>query len=82
MRTGHKASVARLAYSDLPACASRLILACNLRRRGIPPNLRPWVWMEMSTANKKKAAHAANYYSIMVKAAETSPFKEEIEQAR
>lgn len=44
--------------------------------------LRPWVWLEVSGAAKKKAAHAANYYSIMVKAGETSPFAKEIEQVR
>ena len=49
---------------------------------GVPVTMRPWVWLEVSGAAKKKAAHAANYYSIMVKAGETSPFAKEIEQVR
>lgn len=48
----------------------------------MPPTMRHWVWPEVSGANKKKAAHAANYYSIMLKASEQSPYLKEIEQAR
>ncbi|PNW70873.1 hypothetical protein CHLRE_17g737050v5 [Chlamydomonas reinhardtii] len=48
-------------------------------RKGVPPTLRNWVWMETSGANKKKAGHAANYYSIMVKAGEESQYKKDIE---
>ncbi|GFR46810.1 hypothetical protein Agub_g8444 [Astrephomene gubernaculifera] len=48
-------------------------------RKGVPPTLRNWVWMETSGAKKKKAAHADSYYSIMVKAGEDSPYKKDIE---
>ncbi|GFR46811.1 hypothetical protein Agub_g8445, partial [Astrephomene gubernaculifera] len=48
-------------------------------RSGVPPNLRHWVWMETSGANKKKAGHADSYYSLFVKAGEDSPYKKDIE---
>ncbi|GLC41876.1 hypothetical protein PLESTF_000095400 [Pleodorina starrii] len=48
-------------------------------RKGVPPTLRNWVWMECSGAKKKKAAHADSYYSIMVKAGEESPYRKDIE---
>ncbi|MEW5309256.1 MAG: hypothetical protein WDW38_001154 [Sanguina aurantia] len=51
----------------------------ELVRKGIPPTLRAWVWMETSGANAKKAAHAASYYSIMLTASETSPFIKDVQ---
>ncbi|EFJ51322.1 hypothetical protein VOLCADRAFT_120512 [Volvox carteri f. nagariensis] len=48
-------------------------------RKGVPPTLRHWVWMEVSGARKKKASHAESYYSIMVKAGEESANKKDIE---
>lgn len=50
-------------------------------RRGLPPSVRARTWMEMSNAYKKKAAHASNYYTMMVQAAEAgSAYCDEIEQ--
>ena len=40
--------------------------------QGIPPEHRPWVWMELSGANRKKREHMASYYEAMVDMGETS----------
>ncbi|PNH09536.1 TBC1 domain family member 2A [Tetrabaena socialis] len=48
-------------------------------RKGVPPTLRNWVWMETSGAKKSKAAHAEGYYNIMVTAGATSPYHKDIE---
>lgn len=37
----------------------------KLCRNGIPPEIRPWVWMEISGASKRKSSHHASYYSAM-----------------
>ena len=39
--------------------------------QGIPPEHRPWVWMELSGANKRKRKHMASYYEAMVDMGET-----------
>ncbi|GIL48738.1 hypothetical protein Vafri_5180 [Volvox africanus] len=48
-------------------------------RKGVPPTLRNWVWMEASGAKAKKTAHADSYYAIMVKAGGDSAYKRDIE---
>jgi hypothetical protein len=54
----------------------------DLIRKGVPPTLRTWVWMETSGAAKKKASvMAANYYQNMVLAGSQSKFLKEIDQA-
>lgn len=50
--------------------------------QGTHPTCRTWVWTHTSTAERKKAAHANNYYGIMVNAGEKSTCLEEIEQVR
>lgn len=57
---------------QLPACCTQ----------GTHPTCRTWVWTHTSTAERKKAAHANNYYGIMVTAGEKSTCLEEIEQVR
>jgi hypothetical protein len=52
-------------------------------RHGVPPTMRPWAWMEMSGAAKKKASvPSSNYYATMATAGLSSPAAREIEQAR
>lgn len=54
----------------------------DLIRKGVPPTLRTWVWMETSGAAKKKASvMAANYYQNMVLAGSQSKFLKDIDQA-
>eukprot|EP00882_Tetradesmus_deserticola_P018086 GHRQ01019410.1.p1 GENE.GHRQ01019410.1~~GHRQ01019410.1.p1 ORF type:complete len:154 (-),score=33.76 GHRQ01019410.1:142-603(-) len=51
--------------------------------QGVPPTLRPWVWMEASGAAAKKAAvKSSNYFSNMALAGERSPFLKDIDQVR
>lgn len=52
----------------------------DMIRKGVPPTLRSWVWMQTSGAAKKKATHAESYYQIMVKAGGESPHLKDIEQ--
>lgn len=43
----------------------------DMVRKGVPPTLRPWVWMEVSGASKKRAAvKSSSYYSNMALAGE------------
>lgn len=52
-----------------------------LALQGVPPTLRPWVWMEVSGAAAKKAAvKSSNYFTNMALAGERSPFLKEIDQ--
>ncbi|KXZ54436.1 hypothetical protein GPECTOR_5g89 [Gonium pectorale] len=77
--TVEREQVAWMPYIEkerLPNSESKLK---EMIRKGVPPTLRNWVWMETSGANKKKAAHADSYYQIMVKAGEDSPYKKDIE---
>lgn len=48
-------------------------------RKGIPPILRTWVWMETSGAATVSTAAAKNYYNNMVAAGQTSSFMKDIE---
>ena len=51
--------------------------------QGILPEHRPWVWMELSGANKRKAEHMASYYEAMVDMGESSSeFTHQIELVR
>ncbi|WIA29030.1 hypothetical protein OEZ86_011544 [Tetradesmus obliquus] len=53
----------------------------DMIRKGVPPTLRPWVWMEVSGAAAKKAAvKSSNYFTNMALAGERSPFLKEIDQ--
>ena len=40
--------------------------------QGIPPEHRPWVWMELSGGNKRRSEHMASYYEAMVDMGESS----------
>jgi hypothetical protein len=61
--------------------SSDLISGLAVWLQGVPPTLRPWVWMEASGAAAKKAAvKSSNYFSNMALAGERSPFLKEIEQ--
>lgn len=61
----------------LPTSDSKLK---EMVRKGVPPTCRTWVWMNSSSAGKKKQAMASNYYQIMVTAGATSKYLSEIEQ--
>lgn len=63
----------------LPSSESKLK---EMIRKGVPPTCRTWVWFNTSTAQKKKAALANNYYQIMVTAGQNSPCMPEIEQVQ
>ncbi len=48
--------------------------------QGIPPEHRPWVWMELSGAKKRRSKHMASYYEAMVDMGESgSEFTHQIE---
>lgn len=50
-------------------------------RKGVPPTLRAWVWMEVSGASAKRASCSPNYYSTMAMAGESgSPHLKQIDQ--
>uniref|UniRef100_A0A7S0RDZ9 Rab-GAP TBC domain-containing protein n=1 Tax=Chlamydomonas leiostraca TaxID=1034604 RepID=A0A7S0RDZ9_9CHLO len=49
-------------------------------RKGVAPTCRTWMWMNTSTAAKKKAAMASNYFQIMVTAGASVPCMPDIEQ--
>lgn len=52
-------------------------------RLGVPPTLRPWVWMEASGAAAKRAAASPNYFLGMAMAGEGgSPQLKQIDQVR
>eukprot|EP00879_Flechtneria_rotunda_P024099 GHRR01025541.1.p1 GENE.GHRR01025541.1~~GHRR01025541.1.p1 ORF type:complete len:165 (+),score=59.64 GHRR01025541.1:654-1148(+) len=52
----------------------------ELVRKGVPPTLRSWVWMEVSGAAAKKAAVGSNYFSNMALAGDKSPFLKHIDK--
>eukprot|EP00878_Enallax_costatus_P037409 GHUV01042253.1.p1 GENE.GHUV01042253.1~~GHUV01042253.1.p1 ORF type:complete len:124 (+),score=34.49 GHUV01042253.1:332-703(+) len=49
-------------------------------RKGVPPTLRSWVWMEVSGAAAKKAAVGSNYFSNMALAGEKSQWLKDIDK--
>ncbi|KIY99590.1 TBC1 domain family member 2A [Monoraphidium neglectum] len=53
----------------------------DMVRLGVPPTLRPWVWMEASGAAAKRAAFSPSYYTSMALAGEKeSPHLKQIDQ--
>jgi hypothetical protein len=53
----------------------------DMVRLGVPPTLRPWVWMEASGAAAKRTACSPSYYTSMALAGEKeSPHLKQIDQ--
>lgn len=51
--------------------------------QGVPPELRDWVWMEVSGATRRQRAQHASYYAAMHRMARhESPFVHQIELVR
>lgn len=48
--------------------------------QGVPPELRDWVWMEVSGANQRRQQHHSSYFAAMARMAKhESPFVHQIE---
>ena len=57
--------------TDFP-CRPPMISTWCIWLQGIPPEYRPWVWMELSGGNKRRSEHMASYYEAMVDMGEAS----------
>jgi hypothetical protein len=73
----------RLKWRDWPAGGAlppeeRLKKLC---RKGVPPELRPWVWTQVSGAAAQRRAHPAGYYAAAAAAgrAADAPFLHQIQ---
>lgn len=53
-----------------PSVLSNTITLKKLIRKGIPPNLRPKVWLTVSGASKKRSTVPESYYDDLIRATE------------
>ena len=55
----------------------------ELIRMGVPPPLRPWVWMQLSGAAVRRDQMPPSYFSGLLLVGEAEcPYREQIEQVR
>ena len=58
-------------YREFPYVSS-VPLHILFSLQGIPPEHRPWVWMELSGGSRRSSEHMASYYEAMVDMGESS----------
>ena len=72
-----------MSHKGLRVPPQQQIFTGHFLLQGIPPQYRPWVWMELSGGNRRRSEHMVSYYEAMVDMGESSSeFTHQIELVR